>query len=1096
MGDVYETLDTELGEAVALKTIRSQLAMDESALRRFRNEVRLARRITHPGVSRVYDLGLHDGRIPFVTMELLRGQTLAEQIESHGPIPPSQVLDIVRQLTSALGAAHSKGVIHRDLHPGNVMLVSEDKGEEPSVGSSTSRVVITDFGLAWALDAGGERSEPEPGAQRIFGTPGYLAPELRRGGIPNAQADIFALGVMIYYMVTAELPWPGDTETDLLEASLRDRPKSLREAASHIDPRWEAVVQRCLSDDPAARFLSPMDLWRAFVGGRAQGTRRVAIVGEPITSRDVAGVARLLAAALVEQCRASILDADTTRDSVRTHQEDSSAGRVGPTSPRQGTRIEAQEVLDNLQRRHGVDCLVFLRVDTESIEATMVGSDGDSAQLEESTAAPATLEASVRTLARRIARLVDPEIETARAAGGGNTPLLPERAEAVRPFLNGVESLHDHRFSQAIEFLDESLEADPTAPMTHFALAEALHALGYEAEAALSAQRAFELSVDLPRRERLRIEAKYRLLSGERAVAIDIYRSLCLFDPESVRDGLDLVDALCRVNRGGDAQAAARLLRTHALHPDLRIDLAEARAAEAATDFEASRRLAEGVRIEATQSGARSILADALLILARASSALGDLEAADTGARDAEALYRDLGNEAGRVSALHLSGMISRRRGELRLARARFQQSMELARDIGQVGGVGRALAGIGDVLVMMSDLDGAEPHLTEAVRLHREASNRADLARALRSLANLKRHQSSFADAANLFEESVELAMRDGQIEMAARSLCALSLAAMDAGDLERAKRTADTLLGLDANSIPAELRPIVHNTVAGIRGKAGDIPAAAREYEAALAARDRLAPNPDRSFDLAGLAWARLQLCELDSAWSAASEGVAILVGRDRPRDEAMLRIYLAEISAAKGDLERAIEEFDIVDALSASSGDEWTALSARLSRGNVYVGLGRHAEVAPLVADWRGESVRQSRPDAEVATRIIEARALCELGRAEDAETALSHAKLLLSKQLDQNRFYRLHLSIVEGSTQFALGRSAEGTRLLEESIRDARAGGLVLLELQARLELGRSELRVGIPGGRSRLEALSQEARVRGAFGIASGAERAL
>ncbi|MEZ4650088.1 MAG: hypothetical protein R3E97_15120 [Candidatus Eisenbacteria bacterium] len=379
-------------------------------------------------------------------------------------------------------------------------------------------------------------------------------------------------------------------------------------------------------------------------------------------------------------------------------------------------------------------------------------------------------------------------------------------------------------------------------------------------------------------------------------------------------------------------------------------------------------------------------------------------------------------------------------------------------------------------------------------MRIHREASNRSDLARALRSLANLKRHQSSFSEAAPHFEESAELALRDGQIEMAARSLCALSLAAMDAGDLERAQQTADTLLALDPNSIPAELHPIVHNTVAGIRGKAGDIPAAAREYEAALAARDRLPPNPDRSFDLAGLAWARLQLCELDAAEAAASEGVAVLAGRDRPRDESMLRIYLAEIAAAKGSLILADQQFDIVDTLSARSGDEWTALSARLSRANIHVTHGHNAEVVASVTGWRDEAIRQSRPDAEIAARIIESRALCELGMAEEAETALSHAKVLLSKQRDQNRFYRLHLSIVDGVVQFSLGRDAEGTRLLEESIAGARIGGLVLLELQARHELGRSEMRAGDPAGRSRLAALAREARFRGALGVSSQAER--
>ncbi|MBL9017014.1 MAG: serine/threonine protein kinase, partial [Myxococcales bacterium] len=188
MGEVYEAEDTELDVRVALKTLRPGLADDPEALARFRREIHVARAVTHPNVCRVFDLGVHEGppRTPFLTMELVRGESLAERIAKQ---PPGRetARAILGQILAGLEAAHRAGVIHRDLTPANILLAKD--GE---------RVAITDFGIAVA--------NADAAAAVTAGTPPYMAPEVLGGAPPTAASDLYSLGVVMFQLQTGRLP--------------------------------------------------------------------------------------------------------------------------------------------------------------------------------------------------------------------------------------------------------------------------------------------------------------------------------------------------------------------------------------------------------------------------------------------------------------------------------------------------------------------------------------------------------------------------------------------------------------------------------------------------------------------------------------------------------------------------------------------------------------------------------------------------------------------------------------------------------------------------------------------------------------------------
>jgi eukaryotic-like serine/threonine-protein kinase len=257
MGEVYAAQDSKLrDEPLALKTLRVTTALDEAAVGRLTEELRLARRITHPNVCRVHDVYQHkapDGRqTSFFTMELLEGETLAARL-SRGKMSTGQALPVVKQIAAAIDAAHAADVAHGDLKPGNVMLV-------PS-RSDGDRAVVTDFGLARFLPS---VSSLVPTTRTTVrrGTPIYMAPEQLMGGPLTHAADIYALGVVCFEMVVGRPPFGSDSPLLLALRKVRQTPGALRSLSPDLDARWAAVIVRCLDVRPERRFRFAGDVVR------------------------------------------------------------------------------------------------------------------------------------------------------------------------------------------------------------------------------------------------------------------------------------------------------------------------------------------------------------------------------------------------------------------------------------------------------------------------------------------------------------------------------------------------------------------------------------------------------------------------------------------------------------------------------------------------------------------------------------------------------------------------------------------------------------------------------------------------------------------
>jgi serine/threonine protein kinase len=271
MGEVYEAEDLELREHVALKTILPDILRKPNASSRFKREIHLARKVTHPNVCRIFDIFRHTPsqggeETLFVSMELLHGKTLAEKLEVTRRFPMQEALPLVTQMASALSAAHDIGIVHRDFKPGNIVLVS------PKRDGDHVRIVVTDFGLASrslspAADSSASTLTTTPD---LSGTPAYMAPEQIEGHPATAASDIYAFGLVIYEMVTGQRPFQGDNPVSTALKRLSQAPTPPSNLVPELRPVWEGVILRCLEREPAKRFARAQDVAAALIADAPQ----------------------------------------------------------------------------------------------------------------------------------------------------------------------------------------------------------------------------------------------------------------------------------------------------------------------------------------------------------------------------------------------------------------------------------------------------------------------------------------------------------------------------------------------------------------------------------------------------------------------------------------------------------------------------------------------------------------------------------------------------------------------------------------------------------------------------------------------------------
>jgi len=728
MGEVFEAEDLELSSRIALKTVRHEKLADPGVAARFRREIQLARQVTHRNVCRIFDLVREEGdgasrdAALFLTMELLHGETLSARLWREGALTPDEALPLVRQMVAALAAAHDAEIVHRDFKTGNVLLEPEEDGG--------TRLVVTDFGIAQSM------TEPEvqlslTATGMLLGTPAYMAPEQVEGKEVGPAADIYALGVVLYELMTGRVPFQGTTPLAVAVSRLTKPVPDPKKLVPNLDARWKRVILRCLARRPEDRFASVRDVVRSLEGElpARPGRRARWLVGAAVASVLAAGLffvfslGREAPPSPPTAVEAGALPAVTARTSVAVvgfrnlsgssdsawlstaltqmmsmelalGEElrvipDESVARMRTELGLEQDSVVSEGVLARIRGNLGTDLVVL------GSFVTVPSATGRDLRLDlrlADAASGETLAAISRTGPQEdLLTLVTGVGEELRSRLGVSPQTGRERAElpadpeAARAYAEGLAALHRFDFLAARDSLERAVELAGDTALPYSALAQALIDLGLEAEATEAARRAFELSADQPREQRYLIEGRYREVAGEWDAAVAVYQRLFGFFPDSVDYGLRLENALLSSGRIDEAEAVLDQLESLPTPSaeDPRIDLAAVHTADARGNFQDLQAAADLAATKAQSYGARLIQAEARSLEAWAWVFLGRPDEGLESALEARGIYSELGHRAGLANALGSMAPILSMQGRHREAAALSRQATEIHFEIG-----------------------------------------------------------------------------------------------------------------------------------------------------------------------------------------------------------------------------------------------------------------------------------------------------------------------------------------------------------------------------------------------------------------------------
>jgi len=760
MGEVYEAHDLMLGERVAIKLLKTGLA-SVGAIERFLREVQLARRVTHPSVCRLHDVGTDQSRV-FLTMELLAGETLADRL-ARGPIAFADAARIARATGEGLAAAHAVGVVHRDFKPANVMVVGE-------------RVVVTDFGLAHGILAGDSTLTAD---QVVLGTPAYMAPEQVQGRFAGPLADVYAFGVVLFELATGKRPFVGENAAETASKRLVEPAPDPRDSMPDLDERWAVTINRCLQRQPTDRFASMRDALVA-LGGIEHQRREQAELGSvdprelandperlgvsavqprtlrrwwPYIALAVVVVAFALAmfvmirgsteiaastpvaeearpsiavvgidarvphpdhdwvgAAVVELLAAELRSAEQLRvvsgERVARARLELAAGALDNAQlATLGTRLSARYLVTGdyevgSDASLELDIRVYDRVRATTLGShSLAGSEADLGGLAD--------RASDGLRARLLATPVPVDHGRMRAS-------VPREPGALRLYAEGLVLLRRFEFAGARKKLEAAITIEPQFPLAHRALSEALARFGDDLRVRSEAKAAWELAGALPREEKLLVEARYRESIGERQRAIEIYRALHELYPDELEYAIGLAELLPH------DEAVALLGQLRATSDDPRIDATEGRVL-LMHDLPRSAAAFQRAAAAARARGEKYLLATILLAAYQTHLLAGsDDAAAAADLVEAKAVFQQIGDLPSVGVVNNMEGDALYLRGELRAASERFQEATRLARAGGIENDVVADLASDAFVRTGAGDGDGAALVWAEALELTR----------------------------------------------------------------------------------------------------------------------------------------------------------------------------------------------------------------------------------------------------------------------------------------------------------------------------------------------------------------------------------------
>jgi eukaryotic-like serine/threonine-protein kinase len=790
MGAVYKAKDIELDRLVALKVIRPELAIHPDILQRFKQELILARKVTHKNVIRIFDLGEAEG-IKFITMDFIDGQDLKGLVTEKGRLTPQEIVPIMEQVCLALEAAHAEGVVHRDLKPQNIMIDKQ------------GRVAVMDFGIARSMEGGSTQT----GA--LMGTPEYMSPEQVMGEHVDQRSDLFTLGVIFYELLLGSMPYKADTVQAAMFKRTREKPKAPIEVDPSVPKALSDITAKCLEMDPANRYQTAAEIredLEAFRGGTPRAVRTVEIrvpvsrpawhlwvtVGAAVVIVIVAGF--LLKDQLfsggsnkVGQPPAmslAILPFHNASNDTSIDWLGSSMAEMLGTDVGQSSRVRtiSSERVGQILRDLKISPEVALDLPTVQRLAEFSSADtviwGQYAKFGNQI----RIDATVQDLKHKTATSV-------KAQANGENDILPTidklaaeirdnlavshsiakelASKAFKPSSTSIEALRDYNNGLQLERQGNNLDAaknfesathaDPQFALAFSELAESRSNLGQDSEADSASRKAVELSANLPEEEKLLIVASHERILKDYPKAIAAYENLVKSSPDNA-DLLFTLGSLYETTGAYDkaADAYSNVLKLDPKRPDGL--LAMGRVKIQSGDSQSALDYLNRAQAAAVQLGDDEVKADILQATGVAYSVLNKLDDALKSFQASLEIKQRLGLKKGIADSLESIAQCEAAQGKPDAALKDYNQSLQIRRDIGDKAGEGDVLTDLAQFNDDHGKFDDGLKLLKQALQVEIAVGNTSNQGLVLNNIGNTYLLKGDYEDARTYFERALQV--------------------------------------------------------------------------------------------------------------------------------------------------------------------------------------------------------------------------------------------------------------------------------------------------------------------------------------------------
>jgi tetratricopeptide (TPR) repeat protein len=1110
MGEVYEAQDLELGERIAIKTIRPDIAADERVNQRFRREVLLARKITHPNICRIFDLFQHQHvghgpsaiTVSFVTMELLAGETLAQRLRREGPMTADQARPIVLQMAAALAAAHAADIVHRDFKTSNVLLLPPVRDWEPP------RAVVTDFGLAYSV-SDSTKGVTLSGSGDLLGTPDYMAPEQVEGGPVTPATDVYALGIVLYEMVTGVRPFVGDTPIASALRRVAGPPaRPARELAPRLPALWDSTIMTCLSRVPSRRFPDASFVVRALDPGGTPLPRPG--ISPRLLVAAAAMLAVLIGGVFAWRSWSPPLTGATASDAIRPGRgvsvaTSAPAAPVAAPAPRPAVAVLGFRNLANRQDAQWLATALAEMVTTElgagESVRTVPGENVNRMKIELALAdtdsyAPETLARIRENLGTDLVVFgsyvavgagdnaslrVDIRLQDSRQ--GGQTLALVSESGRAAELLDLVSRagvrLRERIGVDAAPAVLESIRASqPSSSDARRFYAEGLARLRqFDApgartllDRAVQADASFPLAhsalartwstLGYDARAREAAARAFELSSGlgraERLQVEGTYREMATAWPEAIEIWRTLAnffpDDVEHVLRLANAQVAAGAPR------------------DGLTTIERFRARFPNVkdpRLELTEAAAAETLSDFKRMDAAATTAATAAER--QGAKLVVALAR------------LRQGAAALRQGRQDAAVRFFEDARSLYDAAGDRAGVARALNNLASAFSDGPDTRRTKALYEEALAIARAVGEQNLVARLLSNMAIQERRAGNLQASLRMNQESLAIRRETGDKTNGAISLNNIGNVLLDMGNLASASEHYQQSAALSREVGDRRgLARALFNQAESLRlqGKL----ARARETGAeALAIRKTIDDPAGVATSTFGVGLVAALQGDLREGQRLLGEAQAMDRKLDRRRPVAYSLYNLAEISLVQGDLTAARRQHQEALDIRTALGEKGTAAESRAALAALSLEEGQPAAAEAVAREAVAVFEGQTASDNEATTRAVLAMALSAQGRQAAAVREMARARALV--KASQNALARLPVAIASARVE-SVDDARKATAQAEAARSEAEQLGLPRYAFEARRALVEALRRSAPPQALTAQAVLRRDAAARG------------